>query len=338
MGVKQRLLEVAYRGGLFDVFHRAAGKRRLTVLAYQRIDDPHAPGFDTFKPNVSATPEAFAAQMDFIRRRFHVVYDQQVVGWLRGTDSLPPCPLLITFDDGYRDSLVNALPILRERGLPAVVFLATDYIGSDVPFNWDLAAYCFHHTAQSEADLPALGHQSWSSEAEREAVLNRLLALLKTLPAAESRAACWALPRALGVGVSSDAFAGLHLSWDEVREITLAGVAVGAHTQSHPILTRVSPDRVQAEIAGSKARIEDELGRPITTFAYPNGTPEDFNPEVEASVHRAGFEVAYTVVPGPARFDEAWANPLAIRRVFVSHQDTMPRFAAKVIGLARYFS
>jgi predicted Zn-dependent protease len=44
------------------------------------------------------------------------------------------------------------------------------------------------------------------------------------------------------------------------------------------------------------------------------------------------------VVPGPARFDEAWADPLAIRRVSVSHQDTMPRFAAKVIGLARYFS
>jgi len=207
-----------------------------------------------------------------------------------------------------------------------------------VPFNWDLAAYCFHHTIQAEADLPALGHQSWSSEAEREAVLSRLLALLKTLPADESRAAYQALPRTLGVGVPDNAFAGLHLSWDEVREMTLAGVAMGAHTESHPILTRVSPDRVQAEIAGSKARIEDELGRPITTFAYPNGTPADFSPEVEESVYRAGFEAAYTLVLGPSRFDEVRANPLAIRRVFVSHLDTMPRFAAKVVGLARYFS
>jgi peptidoglycan/xylan/chitin deacetylase (PgdA/CDA1 family) len=338
MGVKQRLLEAAYRVGLMDAFHRAAGKRRLTVLAYHRIDDPHAPGFDTFKPNVSATPEAFAAQMDFIRRRFHVVYDQQVVGWLRGENSLPPYPLLITFDDGYRDNLVNALPILRERGLPAIVFLATDYIGNDAPFNWDLAAYCFHHTAQSEADLPALGPQSWNGGGEREAVLNRLLARLKTLPDAESRAAYQALPWALGVEVPGRAFAGMHLSWDEVREMTLSGVSMGGHTQTHPILTRVSPDRAQAEIAGSKARIEDELGRQITTFAYTNGTPTDYNPAVESIVYKAGYEAAYTLVPGPARFDEVGANPFAIRRVFIGHRDTMPRFAAKVVGLARYFS
>jgi peptidoglycan/xylan/chitin deacetylase (PgdA/CDA1 family) len=245
---------------------------------------------------------------------------------------------LITFDDGYRDNLVNALPILRERGMPAIVFLATDYIGGDVPFNWDLAAYCFHHTTQSEADLPVLGHQSWNGGGEREAVMNRLLALLKTLPDAESRAAYQALPWALGVSVPGDAFARLYLSWDEVREMTLTGVSMGGHTQSHPILTRVSLDRVEAEVAGSKARIEDELGRVITTFAYTNGTLADYNPEVESIVYKAGYEAAYTLVPGPARFDEAQANPFAIRRVFVGHRDTMPRFAAKVVGLARYFS
>jgi peptidoglycan/xylan/chitin deacetylase (PgdA/CDA1 family) len=338
MGLRQRLMEAAYQSGLLDAFHRVGGERRLTVLAYHRIDDPHAPGFDTFKPNVSATPAAFAAQMDFVRRRFNVVSEREVVGWLRGGDTLPAHPLLITFDDGYRDNLLNALPILRERGLPAVVFLATDYVGSDTPFNWDLAAYCFHHTAQSEADLPTIGHQSWNGEQSREAVMNRLLAALKTLPDAESRVAYQALPQALGVDVPGDAFAGAHLTWDEVREMAAAGVAMGGHTQSHPILTRISAAQARVEVAGSKARVEAELGRLVTSFAYPNGTPADFNPTVEAIVREAGFAAAYTLLPGPARFAEAQAAPLTIRRVFVGHRDTLPRFAAKVVGLARVFS
>ena len=329
-----KVLELFFQMGLFEVMHRL-WPPRLTILAYHRITDPHAPGFDTFKPNVSATPAAFAAQMDFMQQRFNVVSIGDIVAWLRGQHPLPPRPALITFDDGYRDNLEQAFPILQARRLPAVVFLATDYIGHALPFYWDLIAYCFHHTSQDGADLPLAGWQHWSDENGRAAVMMSWLDYLKKLSDDKKWALVIRLPQALGVSLSAGAFARLHLSWDEVRSMVAGGVDMGAHTQSHPILTRISLEQARLEATGSKARIEQEIEHPVVSFAYPNGLPADFNPALQTMLKQVGFEAVFTLVPGPARPAEVRQAPLAIRRIFVHYQDTLPRFAAKVMGVPR---
>ena len=332
-----RFINLFFRLGLFDLFHHL-WPSRLTVLAYHRIAALHAPGFDTFKPNVSATPAAFAAQMDFLRQRFSLISIDDLLAWLEGQKSLPPRPALITFDDGYRDNLEQALPVLRQHNFPAVIFLATDYIDSASPFYWDLIAYCFYHTSLNSANLPLLGCQEWRDEKSRNVVMATWLNRLKTLPDAEKWTAVRSLPHLLQVTVPPDAFAGLHLTWDQVRLLVNQGVDMGAHTQSHPILTRVSLGQARTEITGSRSRIETEIERPVTTLAYPNGLPTDFNPALQALLKETGFQAAFTLVPGPARLGEIQQEPLAIRRVFIHHRDTLPRFAAKVIGLPRLFS
>ncbi|MBI1878318.1 MAG: polysaccharide deacetylase family protein [Chloroflexi bacterium] len=329
-----KLIELCYRLGLFDAIH-ALWPNRLTVLAYHRVIDPHPPGFDTFKPNVSATPAAFAAQMDFIRHRFHVVSINELVAWLQDKHPLPLNPALITFDDGYRDNLDYALPVLQERGLPAVIFLATNYIGSASPFFWDLIAYCFHHTSKNEVDLPLAGRQQWRDPSSRAAVMVRWLDSLKKLPDTEKWAAVEKLPQALDVSVSADAFANMHLTWDQVRQMVAAGVDMGAHTQSHPILTRVTLEQARDEVAGSKARIEVEINQPVTAFAYPNGQPSDFNPALQTMLQQVGIKAAFTLVPGPTRPTEVRQAPMAIRRIFIGYKDTLARFAAKVMGAPR---
>jgi peptidoglycan/xylan/chitin deacetylase (PgdA/CDA1 family) len=331
---KDKILGLVWRAGLFDAVHRL-WPARLTVLAYHRVVDLDAAGFDTFRPNVSATPAAFAGQMDFIRRRFNVVGVRDVVAWLHGQGSLPPRPAMITFDDGYRDNFEHALPILRQRNMPAVVFLTTNHIGQAKPFYWDLMAYCFQHTARQGADLPLLGRQQWRDEPSRSATMRRWLAALKAAPEEEKHKAVGQLPDVLGVCVPKDAFAGLHLSWDQVRAMAAAGVDMGAHTQSHPVLTRVSLEQARREAAGSKARIEAEIGRPVTTFAYPNGLPADFNPALQTMLTQAGFQAAFSLAPGPVRLADVRREPMAIRRIFIGHSDTLPRFAARVMGVTK---
>jgi peptidoglycan/xylan/chitin deacetylase (PgdA/CDA1 family) len=117
--------------------------------------------------------------------------------------------------------------------------------------------------------------------------------------------------------------------------MTANGVAMGAHTQSHPILTRVSPERARAEVQGSKARIEAELNQPVTSFAYPNGLPPDFNPTLQTMLPQLGLDAAFTLVSGPARLAEVRREPMAVRRIFIGNRDTLPRFAAKVMGVPR---
>ncbi|MFN8455456.1 MAG: polysaccharide deacetylase family protein [Anaerolineae bacterium] len=310
----------------------------MTVLAYHRITDPHAPGFDTFKPNVSATPQAFAAQIDFMRRHFHIVSLGQVLVWLQGQHPLPPQSALITFDDGYYDNLQYALPVLQQRRLPAAIFLATNYIGNPEPFYWDLIAYTFYHTTHNNVNLPYLGRQHWSDVTSRAAVVKRWVECLKILPDQEKWTVVKQLPHMLNITVPVDAFAGLHLSWEDVRSMAHAGFAMGAHTQSHPILSRVSLEQARAEVVGSKNRLEAELGRPVTTFAFPNGQPGDFTPELQDLLRETGFEAAFILLPGPARLAEVRQAPLAIRRIAISYKDNLPRFAAKVWGWPRWFN
>jgi len=332
---RRALALAAHRGGLFAATGALFGGRRFTVLAYHRVADPHAPGFDTYRRNVSATPEEFARQMDYVAEHFHPVSLGQVAAALDGGPRLPRRPLLVTFDDGYRDNLVAALPVLQERGIPMTVFLATDFIGADGAFPWDLAAWCFENTFRRAADLPVVGERSWSTAEERERVLASWLEALKRLPDAVREEAVAALPEALGVSVPPGAFRGLCLSWDEVRAMADAGVGVGAHTERHPILTRIPAARARREVVGSRRRLEDELGTRIEAFAYPNGCRDDVDEAAVRLLDEAGYRLGFTLLPGPGRAAEVSRSPLMLRRVYIHHADYAARFAAKAQGIPR---
>jgi peptidoglycan/xylan/chitin deacetylase (PgdA/CDA1 family) len=335
MRLKRALASAAHRGGLLPAAGALFGRRRLTVLAYHRVADPGAPGFDAYRRNVSATPEGFREQMDYAAEHFHPVSLEQVAAALDGGPRLPARPLLVTFDDGYRDNLTAALPVLRERGIPMTVFLATGFVGGERPFPWDLAAWCFCHAARSGADLPVVGERSWATAEEREKVLWGWLETLKRLPEAAREEAIAALPERLGVEVLPGALSNLCLSWGEVRDMAADGVAFGAHTERHPILTRVPAERARGEVAGSKHRLEDELGVPATAFAYPNGGRGDLDASTVRLLAETGFRLGFTLLPGPEGGRSALRSPLTLRRVYVHHRDYRERFAAKAQGVPR---
>ena len=115
-----------------------------------------------------------------------------------------------------------------------------------------------------------------------------------------------------------------------------AGITFGGHTQNHPILTRIPLEKAKTEIMQSKARIVAETGQSVASFAYPNGQEHDFNAALQEIVQQTGFSMAFTLQPGPSKPDETVNNPFAIRRIFISHQDDLPRFASKVAGLPRF--
>jgi len=332
---KRRLLDAAHRIGVLDLLGRSFGRRRLTVLAYHRVTEVATDGFDTYRRNVSATPEDFDVQMAMVARRFNPVSISDVLGWLDGGPRLPERPLVVTFDDGYRDNLDRALPILERYRIPMTILLATGHIGTEMPLWWDLAAWCFAHSERTEADLPGLGKRRWSGVAERERVLGEWLEALKLRSDGERAGAIASLPALLGVEPPPGAFSEVYLTWDEVRRMQARGVAFGAHTLTHPILTRVGPERAREEIFGSKAAVEEILGTPSPAFAYPNGGRGDVDETVRGLVADAGFRLGFTLLPGPSRLEEVRKDPLMVRRVYVHHRDLPARFAAGTAGWLR---
>ncbi len=332
---RQRVLTVALQFGVLDQMRRFWGPESLTTLAYHRVVDWTEHDFAAYLPNVSAHPADFAAQMDYMQAHFHLVGLSDVVAYVREEKPLPPYPALITFDDGYRDNYLNAWPVLRERGIPAAVFLATDFVGGTRPFFWDLIAYCFKKSDRRQATLPYLGAQSWSDEAQRNLLVERLVDVLKQCREGEREEALRALPELLDVPVYDGAFAELFLTWPDVAEMSAAGVEFGAHTQSHPILTCISPEQAREQISGSRRYLVETLGRPVTAFAYPGGLPGQFDGLVQEMVMADGFDVAFTLVPGPLPQGELANGRFTLRRTLIDYRDTLPRFVAKVVGLPR---
>ena len=333
--MKSAIVNSLFRAGFFDLVHRTLGKNRLTVLAYHRIVNHTARDFDTFRPNVSATPAGFATQLDYLQSRFNVVSAEQIVRYLKGDGNLPSYPLFLTFDDGYRDNFENAVPALTQRKMPATIFLATNYVENSRPFDWDMAAYCFHHTEMKEATLPHWGVAKWNGQLSREKLTKQWLEQLKKLPEHKRQQAVDSLPNLLDVTVKDESFQRMHLSWEQVRQAQNAGISMGAHTKTHPILTKVPAERAHEEIVGSIQRIKNETGQPVQLFAYPNGLSNDFSPRIQKLVKDAGISAAFSLLAGPTDLAEVQQSRFAIRRIFVNHKDSLPIFSAKLMGFAR---
>jgi peptidoglycan/xylan/chitin deacetylase (PgdA/CDA1 family) len=331
------LIDLAYETGLIRT-GRGLWAKSLTVINYHRIDDPQQKDFDSFKPNVSATPQDFNRQMDYLSKWFNVVSMQDVAQWLDGQKELPRYAALITFDDGYLDNYTFAYPILRAHNFPALIFLTTEHIGTDVPFYWDMAAYCFHHTKSDELTFPDGKIERWSNPEQLEHVSIKWVELMKTFPQEEKLVHVQHLPESLGVSVPSGFFKKLMMNWDQVREMQKGGIEFGAHTMHHPILTRISLDEVRAEVVGSKSRIEKELGEPVLSFAYPNGQSSDLNDKIEKIVADSGIRAAFTLLNGPSSQDEVKQNPFVIRRIFISYKHSLPEYAALLSPINRYRS
>ncbi|HJQ14393.1 MAG TPA: polysaccharide deacetylase family protein [Anaerolineales bacterium] len=335
--IKRKMLNFAYETGLIRA-GRGIWAKSLTVVNYHRIDDPYQEGFDSFKPNISATPQDFDRQLDYLAKWFNVVSLQDVVEWLDGHKDLPPYAALITFDDGYLDNYTSAFPLLQKQNFPALIFLTTGHIGTDAPFYWDMAAYCFAHTQSDHLTFPDGRIAHWSNSEQREQVSKDWIELMKTLPQVEKQIYVDNLPVLLGVSIPSGFFRGLMMNWDQVREMQKGGIEFGAHTIHHPILTRIALEQVRNEVAGSRSRIEDELGETVLGFAYPNGQAMDLDEEVEKVVADAGIRTAFTLLNGPSPQREVKRNPYAIRRIFISHKHSLAEYAMLLSPINRYRS
>ncbi len=230
-------------------------------------------------------------------------------------------PVLITFDDGYRNNLTVAAPILREEGVPAIFFLTTGYVGTGRVLWNDEVRVRVQHWPEPEIEMPSGERRALPSDLhERRAFANEINRACKRLPG-ESLAAYLELLRLKthSVDVMDDAEARGFMSWDEARELAASGFEIGSHTVEHPILSRISPERVAAELRESKATIERELQQPCRAIAYPTGSTQDVNETVFAEVRAAGYEWAFMTTPV---WQKAIGDPHRISRVgFPGHTD-----------------
>lgn len=273
--------------------------------------------------------------MSYLSRWFNVVSLQDVTNWILKNKPLPRYAALITFDDGYLDNYTNAFPVLKKYNFPAVIYLTSGHIESNRPFYWDLVAYCFAHTQKNSILFPDGIERSWDSIDGKNQISKQWIESMKILEENQKQNWISRIPEQLNVVIPDNYFKNLMMNWDQVREMSAANIDFGAHTVTHPILTRISPEQVRTEISDSKKRIEQELNKPVISLAYPNGMKADFNDTVINLAKETGFTTAFTLLNGPTTLNEVKEMPYTIRRSFISHKHSLPQFSTLISPINR---
>jgi len=283
----------------------AAARRQgtMAVLCYHRVGDQReAMDFDVSELEFTRQMQMLASS-PYVAPVSATEFEAIWTGRRAYTERVP---VLVSFDDGFRDNLTVAAPVLERYGIPAIVFVATDVLRG--------RPLWYHLVAR----LVGVG---------REPALSHVVAGLGVVPRAEGspRGARHWVEVLLGVdgelftraiahverlGEDLD-FDGQYFSPDDLQRWTALGMDVGAHTCSHPRLTAVGEPEAIREISDSKHALEDVIGRPVRHFAYPFGGREDISPVHAGALPRLGFTMAFTTVQGRNRVG---CDPFAIRR------------------------
>lgn len=199
---------------------------RIPIMVYHSVR-PYIPDESAYQDAYDVTPELLEEELQYLHKQgYHTVTFAAVSEYFERGTPLPEKPVILSFDDGWRNQFVYAFPLLQKYGAKGTFFIFTNPI-------------------EYEKD-------HW-------------------------------------------------MSWDEVRTLDRAGMEIGGHTKTHPILRDIMSDAaLDIEIGGGKKLIEERIGHPITAFAYPFGL---FNSETNAAVLRAGYHMARTVYKG------VWNDP-----------------------------
>jgi peptidoglycan/xylan/chitin deacetylase (PgdA/CDA1 family) len=287
MPVWQAVADAGLRGA-GALLSRGPGGHRLVTLLYHRV--PERP--DPLCPDLLELP-VFALHMEALAANFNVLPLSTALDRLR-LGTLPPRAVAITFDDGYADNYQVALPVLRRFGLPAAFFVAAGFLDGGCMFN-DLVIEACRVVPEGPWDTgsDALGVRQVPGGAGRVQLAGELISRLKYLSPVDRLAAARELLRRAG-GVAP---AHLMMTSEEVRGLHRAGMEIGGHTLTHPILARLPAEEAAREISAGKAALESLLGAPVPLFAYPNGKPaDDYLPRDVDLVRQAGFVAALTTV------------------------------------------
>ncbi|WP_229518532.1 polysaccharide deacetylase family protein [Massilia sp. PAMC28688] len=267
-----------------------AGNGRLCVVNYHRILEAKDPLLAS-EPDVAT----FRWQMEVLASCFNVLPLRDAIDML-GTGRMPPRAVAITFDDGYRSVHDLALPILRQFKLPATVFVTSGYVGGGNMWN-DRIIETVQSLPAGQLDLTdmGLGVYSLASLEKRQQTVDQLTEATKYLPP-QSRLD---LIRRLELMVGQDLDHGLMLTPEMVVNLDRAGIEIGAHTVSHPILTSLHDDAARREIENGKTELEAIIGKPVRLFAYPNGkVGKDYDERHTRMAREAGFQAAFTTSVG----------------------------------------
>lgn len=292
-------------------------KGKLQIFIFHRVldkPDPLMPG----EPDVIQ----FERIVDMLSKVYNVISLPEAVERLK-QKTLPSRAACITFDDGYKDNFSNAYPILKKYGLPATIFVATDYLGDGMMWNdiiiESIRGYNDYLTV-NELDIHDVDCQT---DNQKKDLIKLIIGKIKYKKYAERIKFVEQLEQSLGYQRKM-----FMMSNEDVKNISGDLITIGAHTKTHPILTTTTESEAKIEIGESKEYLEGLLNKKIDSFAYPNGQPgTDYGDKDVVIVKQLGFKAAVSTRKSIANYQD---SPFELPR-FTPWDKSMTKFMLRNI-------
>lgn len=331
-GKKELLSKMIYLGGLSLPLMtlRTLVKKDIQILAYHRVEELKNESLYPYDPElISASPEEFEWQMDYVKQRMNPITLSELVGYSKGENKLPARPILITFDDGFDDNYRCAYPILKSKGLPATIFLSTAYMGSKETFWYDQLVYdvcLIEDLSIFVAGKEVRVRKNDSPETKRK----KAYEILESVKKVDNADRIKVVEKISSISASSrkqeDLTKSLPLTWEEIKEMSNNGIEYGSHTVTHPIMSNLDARELENELVNSKNKIEEMVGKAVETIAYPVGMPYAFNDNVINAAKKAGYVLGFSYIHGTNYID----NPerFSLKRMHVERYTDRAFFAS----------
>jgi peptidoglycan/xylan/chitin deacetylase (PgdA/CDA1 family) len=284
---------------------RRSSASGLAIITYHGVLPAGYQSVDAAFDGNLVTQEAMRRQLRFLKKHYHVIAPDDVLAWLEHGRELPQRAVLLTCDDGLLNCLTDMLPVLLEEQLSCLFFVTSASAEEVRTTLWyeDL----FLIFLQAPAGMFAMSSEGidlrgeLGSWAQRQAFWWESVKRLSQVNAAQRKSFLRALRSKFGLAAE----AGLEESGSarcrryglltrvELVRLAEAGMSIGAHTLSHPMLSQMPPELAFAEISDSRALLTEALQRRVWAFAYPFGDPQSVTPEVLAMPQKAGYAAAF---------------------------------------------
>jgi len=336
------LKHVVYPGLSRSGYLRRSARGGPVVLTYHGILPQGYAAHDSALDGHLITADAFRRQLRLLKSNYNVISPEQFLIWCKGELELPPRAVLLTCDDGLLNTLTDMLPIMRELDVTFLIFVTGASLSDQSSILWYEQLYLWFIEAGEKFSLRV----PWVPEVRQVQGRAQILSLWQELIRQLS---------ALDVGSRSQGLQevrtqlGISHGWEseyaqneakrcrffmlnvtELRKLTNAGMTIGAHTLTHPMLSQLPEDLAFQEISQSRAQLGQALGREVWALAFPFGGPDAVSGRESELARRAGFKCAFVNMES-----NTCDNRFGFPRIHVSAGMNIAEFEAHVSGFYR---
>jgi peptidoglycan/xylan/chitin deacetylase (PgdA/CDA1 family) len=319
-------------------FRSLATRGEVCILTYHGVLPRGYSSTDPVLDGNLLSARAFRQQLRWLKTNFEVVAPGDFLSWLRRERDLPSRALLLTCDDGLLNHLTEMVPILREEALSCLFFVTKSSTSSSAGMLWYEQLYLMLMTAREDQAFEAFHLQArLGSKGQRRILWWELVKRLSRLESNARKGFVTDLGNKMDLSDNRRWIACFEerfhlLTRSDLDKLSEAGMTVGAHTLSHPVLAEQSDEAALVEILESRRALEADLGVPIWAFAYPFGDPASISARDITFAERAGFQCAFTNSRGGfgARLPR-----YSIPRVHVTSEMSFSELEAHICGFYR---